>query len=709
MKFNEYKSTTDKSIIDINYRTAQEYEKCKKYKEAIKLYQKNIFKYDHNLSKVNLAKLYISGNLGITNNKKARELLEEVYENNCKEGQVLYAYMLANGIGGKKDKEKASYIFKEEMNLGNPDPMIYIELSKRLRKKENKKNISKSLRKSITRYEINQYKRKVNTDKFNNHILGRIVNYLPNKLSLYFDEMIKQKEYNKFSYNLYELYNKAEIYNDSGEYDTARRIYKRLVQYDDNDSKIKYAKMCYKGIGGKKDIKSAKEIYEEFIIRKNRKLSQISNKLNDMFDLLEYSQKQQGQKQSLKEKRINKNYKNNILEEIEYLKSKKNKILLYQNYKEAELNYGLLLVDNYSNQEELDRGITFLKHIAIQGEKATPKGYKKSKIAKLNDKRARIAILKLGKLYEKGIWKPKNIDEEREMFYRFSTGKISRYTSYISDKMKSNEKITYMPKSEKDIISMKKGKKRSKKCNIRYEFGMLCEILNIKKLARKSFESMHEKGDYRGDYSLARFEHLGKGGNKDYAKAKEHYRCYINSTVNAKEKTDIKIRSYAMKNLADLLLEENDVIEAVELYKNSAIMGNKNSKIALRNLYKENKWVPITQQEMNLIKLKGINKFITNISEKYEELKSNQIEENRIRKALKPIAASAAISIAISAQTANGIINKTKSDISYIPQPQVEDYIIADDKKKVPNRSLVIDKKDLYSKKENELLEYIEI
>ena len=126
----KYKIKNDKRILNINYTTAQQCEKTGEYKKAIKLYNINIKKFNDPLSKVSLANLYLTGKTQKIDNAYARKLLEESYNQGCKFGRSLLAYTLANGIGGKKQENKAYSMFLDEINENNPNEMVYLEIIK---------------------------------------------------------------------------------------------------------------------------------------------------------------------------------------------------------------------------------------------------------------------------------------------------------------------------------------------------------------------------------------------------------------------------------------------------------------------------------------------------------------------------------------------------------------------------------------------------
>lgn len=584
----EYKNNNDKRISRINYATAQECEFTRNYKKAITLYNINVTKYNDPLSKVKLAELYLSGKVEEINNIYARKLLEEAYNQGCKSGRCLLAYTLANGIGGKKKETKAYSMFLEELEDKNPEPMVYLEIIKYMKKNKRNKKVRKSLKKCVTSSEIRKYNRRISIDKFNDFKLGQIVNKFPNYISTKLDTIKDFFCDNKYSDDFGKLYTRAGNMYKNENYETARRIYKRLSLYGDIDSKVKYAKMCFQGLGGKVDIQSAKEAFVEVIEKNDRKLDRIEKEILDMKAFIE--DVKQG-KQCLKNSKIIKNAK----EEIEYLGNQKYKLNMNKNYNEAYLQYAILLVDNYQNSDELKEGIRILKAFAKRGERIPLKNQGLTQYGKEYNRRSRIAINKLGELIERGDWKPANTDSARKMFNRFALSKNSKYTSYISDKIAG--KTTYTIKIDDNKKYMK-----PKKSSIRYTIASACEIFSINSIARNLYTKMCEKGDYRGAYSLATLEHKGKGGTVDLISAKKHYRDYIRSTMDSEDKDEIFFRFYAVNNLATLHMEENDLITAIQLYKVAAQNGNNASKKHLKKLYEEGKWFPKTSIEEKWVK-----------------------------------------------------------------------------------------------------------
>lgn len=592
----EYKNNNDKRISRINYATAQECEFSGNYKKAITLYNINVTKYNDPLSKVKLAELYLSGKVGEINNTYARKLLEEAYNQGCILGRDLLAYTLANGIGGKKDETKAYRMFLEELDDKNPEPMVYLEIIKYMKKNKRNKKVIRSLKKCVTSSEIRKYNRRIKIDKFNDSKLGQVVNVLPNFIST---KMEIVKEFfcdNKYSNDFGKLYTRADRMYKDEKYETARRIYKRLALYGDVESKIKYAKICFQGLGGKVDIESARENFEEVFKKTDGKIDKIEKEISDMKAFIEEVKQE---KKCMKNSKIIKNAE----EEIEYLINRENKLLMNKNYNEAYLGYAILLVDNYQNSDELKEGIRILKIFAKKGERIPVRNQSLSQYGKEYNRRARIAINKLGELIERGDWKPTNKESAREMFNRFALSKNSKYTSYISDKIAG--KTTYTRKVDDDSKYRK-----PKKSSIRYTLASFCEIFSINSIARKLYTKSCEKGDYRGLYSLAMLEHKGKGGAVDLISAKKHYRDYIRCTMNTEDKDERFFRFCAVNDLATLHVEENDLLSAIQLYKVAAKNGITASKKHLKKLYEEGKWVPKTSIEQNWVKLNIMERVI---------------------------------------------------------------------------------------------------
>ena len=170
--------------------------------------------------------------------------------------------------------------------------------------------------------------------------------------------------------------------------------------------------MCSQGLGGKVDIESARENFEEVFKKTDRKIDKIEKEISDMKVFIEEVKQE---KKCLKNSRIIKSAE----EEIKYLINRENKLFMNKNYNEAYLGYAILLVDNYENQNELKEGIRILKIFAKKGERIPVRNQSLSQYGKEYNRRARIAINKLGELIESGEWKPTNKDRAREMFNRF--------------------------------------------------------------------------------------------------------------------------------------------------------------------------------------------------------------------------------------------------------------------------------------------------
>lgn len=659
----KYVNKNDNRIVYINSKEALRNIDIGNYKEAIRLYELNIVEFNDSLSKVKLAELYLEGKTDKINNNRARTLLKDAYKQDCKEARPLLAYMLANGIGGKKDKNAAYSMFLDELKENNPDAMVYIELCKLIPRKKNTKKVIKSLKQCITVSEKIKYRRKVSIDKFNNTRLGQIVNKLPNKISTKLDYLLDYYNEEKLSNNLWNLYEKANQLYKTGNYETARRIYKRLANYGDFDSKINYAAMCVKAIGGKKDIDAARNIYEDILDYRDEKLNKIENQISyciNKVECLKLDEKRKKKAKIIKE----------IKKEIIYLARYRQMILKNPKYEDVYLEYGLLLANNYSNEYELKDGIDILKAFAKNGEYIVRENKRLTKYGKAHNRRARVAAMNLGKLYEEGIWKPEDIDAEKAMFSKFISSKISGYTSYIVDKM--NGKKICPIKTERMY--------KQKKCKVRFEIGTLCELLHINSWARKMYESMYRAGDFRGTYTLAKYEQYGKGGIVDCNSAIKHYRAFLRSTVNSEDKSEKKMRYYAVNNLGNLYEKQNDIISAVEAYKIAANQGNSQSKNALKKLYKEGKWVPENSIEYKWIKPKFIDKVSGKIKQK--NILISKIPQTRID-LKKPVAT--AISFAVGSclvgDTAKPVTNKFEkypNTIKVTDQNIEHNYLIGD-------------------------------
>lgn len=336
----------------------------------------------------------------------------------------------------------------------------------------------------------------------------------------------------------------------------------------------------------------------------------------------------------------------------------------------------MLLVDNSQNETDLNNGIQILKYFANNGEKLVTKNQRLTHYGKQYNRRARIAVNKLGNLFEKGIWKPADIEKERTMFDKFSISKNSKYTSYISDKMAGKAKYT---RKIEDIEN-----RNGIKAPIKYTIASLCGFLSINSIARKLYTKMCEKGDYRGAYSLAYLEHKGKGGNVDLESAKKHYRDYIRSTIDTEDKDEKTIRFYAVNDLATLHMEENDLITAIQLYKIATQNGNSVSRKHLKKLFEEGKWVPKTELEQKWVKPTLMEKVLNKSKERLNSLKEKKrnilIPKMDIK---KPVAATIAAVATVSAFTHNSVILKTHSykkpnETKVIDKDKIYKYVIGD-------------------------------
>lgn len=703
----EYKKNNDKRISRINYATAQECEFTGNYKKAITLYNINVTKYNDPLSKVKLAELYLSGKVGEINNTYARKLLEEAYNQGCKSGRCLLAYTLANGIGGKKEEIKAYSMFLEELENENPESMVYLEIIKYMKKNKRSKKVIRSMKKCVTSSEMRKYNRRIKIDKFNDSKLGQVVNVLPNFIST---KMESVKEFfcdNKYSDDLGKLYTRADRMYKDEKYETARRIYKRLAIYGDVESKIKYAKICFRGLGGKVDIESARENFEEVFKKTDRKIDKIEKEILDMKAFIEEVKQE---KKCMKNSKIIKNAE----EEIEYLIDRENKLLMNKNYNEAYLGYAILLVDNYQNSDELKEGIRILKTFAKKGERIPVRNQSLSQYGKEYNRRARIAINKLGELIERGDWKPDNKESAREMFNRFALSKNSKYTSYISDKIAG--KTTYTRK-----VDDNRKYKKPRKSSIRYTLASFCEICSINSVARKLYTKSCGKGDYRGLYSLAMLEHKGKGGAVDLISAKKHYRDYIRCTMNTEDKDERFFRFCAVNDLATLHEEENDLLSAIQLYKVAAKNGITASKKHLKKLYEEGKWFPKTSIEQNWVKPNVMERVIRKTKSIVDAnpIKRFSIPRLNVRKTVAAaIATATATATVFSTSTAtstnaNENIKNIQTEIQASDKNRNYNYTIGDKIARLNNYTLEkseivdfvaydLDKKSIFSLENNE-------
>lgn len=680
---SRYLNNDIQRIIAINYRRAQKLEKSKKYKKAISKYQENIKKYNDSDSKIALARLYLDRKSGKIDNKLVRELLEDAYTQGNNRGTSLLGYVWANGIGGPKKETEACKLLLQELNNNNPDSMVYMELINLLPNDEKNGALKKDLKKSLTNYEKRTYNRKKSIDIFNNSLLGRVVNKIPNIVYVELEDFYKMKNKEKLSKAKNKLYDKACYFYNTGRYDTAKFIFRRLTNCGDKESAINYADMLSKGLGGNIDIATSKKIYQEILTERERKLTNIDKNITEMKKTLNKI------KQKSKISRKDKKLKEHIKEEIEYLKYRYDKIMLNSSYNNALLKYGLLLVDNYQTQNELNEGIGYLKYFSDEGEYITEKNTKLSKYGKQHNKRARTAIHKLGLLYETKQWQPENIEEERVNFLKFSTGKLGAYTSYIAEKMNQNGKE--VDSSNVNIYE------NSKECNFRYELGTLCELLHLNKFARKLYTSMIKNGDNRAANLLANMEQIGKGGKKDIPSAIIHYRNYIQSLSGILDRNEEKDKFNAVSNLASAMLEDEDTMGAIALYKISATKGIKSAKKALNELYKNGLWFPETKREATWIDKRAIKKSLGNIETNRDKIKKTvrniETDRDKIKKPIiKPaLAASIAAATAISA-TSYSVKNSTRNvqeEESYVSEYVKNGYTIGDEVTVLSNKNSV--------------------
>lgn len=637
-------SNETQRIATINYNNAKECEQYGDYKNAVKLYEVNIREFNDSASMVALANLYLSGKAGKINNKLARKLLEKAHSYNNKEANALLAYVWANGIGGEKKVQPAVNLFYEELNNNNPDPMIYIELSELLPNNAQNKKVKKNLKNAVSFYERRVYKRTRSINKFNNTRLGRIVNVIPNFFSVHFDDFIKERRKEKISYGLGNIYDKALDLYKYEQYEDALVIFERLSNGGDKEASLKLADMTYKGLGCEQNIDKARQLYETILNKREYKLFRINNEIQKRIRKLEKIKSKA--KQSRKDKRA----VGYIKEEIEDFRYKQSKIELNDTYNDALLNYGLLLASNYKNENELAASIEYLKRFAEQGELVPPKDAKLSKEGKRQNVRARKAMHKLGWLYETHQWNPENIDQERKVFLKYSSGKMGMYASYIADKMKvkTDEYDDVVP------VKPRKNALEPKKCKVRYELGTLLASLHLNTLARKVFYSMNEKGDYRGAGILAYLEQKGKGGPKDLNSAITHYRDFIQCINSDIDEELEKQKYFALTKLASAMIETEDYIGAIPLLTISAKQGVKEAKKTLNELYKQGKWNPETEAEAKIVNKRVITTPVSKVERRphiIQTVPNSIVIKNRARQAI-----AASIAAATVAASANNYV-----------------------------------------------------
>ena len=657
-----HNSNETQRLATINYNKAKECEKYGDYKTAVKLYNANIKDFNDSVSMVALAKLYLDGKAGKINNEFARKLLEDAHSKNCKEANSLLAYVWANGIGGEKRVQPAVSLFYEELNNNNPDPMIYIELSELLPKNVKNKKVKKNLKSAVSNFERKLYKRNRSINKFNNTRLGRIVNTIPNFLYIKLENFYKKRNNEKISYGLGDVYDKALDLYKYGEYEEAIVLFERLSNGGDDEASLRLADMTYNGLGCEKNVDKSRALYETILNKREYKLFNINNEIKRKIRKLEKIKAKA--KQSRKDKR-NIAY---IKEDIEYLQYKQTKIEFNDTYNDALLNYGLLLASNYKNENELAASVAYLKKFSEQGEIIPAKNEKITKFGKRRNIRARKAIHKLGWLYETNQWNPENLDEERKIFLKYSAGKLGMYASYIADKMKDKQNNIDDEIAEKS--DLKFGNK--KKCKVRYEIGTLLVTLHINNLARKIFNSMNAKGDYRCTGVLAELEQKGKGGQKDLTSALTHYREYVQYLNSNIEENMDNEKYLALSKLASTMIETGDYVGAVPLLTISAKQGIKEAKKALNELYSQGKWNPESEAEARLVKKRMIAQPTGNIEIRRPVIIQSQQNSMPIKHRTRQ-AIAASIAAATVVVSANHFVTTTaKSENKINEQPVIQ-------------------------------------
>ena len=655
-------------IATINYNTAKEYEMIGDYKKAVELYKVNIKQYKDSGSMVALAQLYLDRKAGKINNKFARKLLENAHNQNNKEANALLAYVWANGIGGEKKVQPAISLFYEELNNNNPDPMIYIELSELLPPTKENKKVKKHLKNAVSGFERRLYKRNRSINIFNNTTLGRIVNKIPNFLYAKLEPFYQERNKEKISYGLGNIYDRALDLCKNEEYEEAVVLFERLSNSGDKDSSLQLADMTYKGLGCERNVEKARDLYEGILNKREFKLFRINNEIQRRIRKLERIKNKA--KQSRRDKR-NIAY---IKEEIEYFKYKQSKIESNDTYNDALLNYGILLASNYRNENELAASIEYLKRYAEQGEIIPGPKQELTKAGKRQNVRARKAMHKLGWLYETQQWKPDNLDEERKIFLKYSAGKLGMYASYIADKMNVSPQVK--TNNIDDEIAEKSNLKfgNKKKCKVRYELGTLFATLHMNTLARKVFNSMNAKGDYRGAGILAHLEQKGKGGPKDLTSAINHYREFI-QCINSNIDEDLeKQKYYALSKLASAMIETEDITGAIPLLTISAKQGIKESKKTLNELYEQGKWNPENEEEASLVNKRIIVKPVSRVEPRRPVI--IQTAQNPItvkHRARQAIAASIAAATVVA--SANQIVRPIQADARISERPAIQETV----------------------------------
>ena len=562
----------------------------KKYNILSKVYQEKIGKEKNNRYRVELAKLMLTGKI-IPNNVKARELLMLAYRDGNKEAGQFYAYMLINGLGGVKKEKKGIEIIKKEIRRGNPSPMGYIELRKYYKKNKNKEE-AKVFKQLCTKNEKKQYKKQLRKNKMCNNFFGKVIYFVPNKFNVLFEELLDEIRIKKLAENMNDLFYKAQKKHSKGENVTARYIYKRLSEYGDEEASILYADMCKDGCGGKKEIKKAKDIYENIIEKYSCRLERINKKIVHINDMEDYNK--------------------NIVckDELDNLIVNRKIVINNKIYKNAMLSYGILLVDNFKQNDGMfEKGVKILNVLAKNGDQ-----YLGTKREYLNEI-SRSAMIKLGNLLEEGHWKPANAEEIKKIFVEFETGKEIKYATRILDFLNKKDN-----KKDKKIDKNVEKQEKIKFYRLKKSSADFCYALGSKypnKYARKIYSEFSRKGNYCCDDNLANLEYNGFGGTQDLESAKKHFVNFLDYTKNANDEEFLKYRAGVMCNYADLLMELNEVEMAIPLYKTACLYGIKDAKYSLNDLMAEGKWSPINNREKELIRVRTISGFVSDLSKQF--------------------------------------------------------------------------------------------
>lgn len=668
MVSNYSNSNETQRIATINYNTAKECEEIGDYKRAVQLYKVNIKKYKDSDSMVALAQLYLDRKAGKINNKFARRLLEDAHKQENQSANSLLAYVWANGIGGDKKVNEAISLFYEELNNNNPDPMIYIELSELLPPTKENKKVKKHLKNAVSGFERRLYKRNRSINIFNNTALGRIVNAIPNFLYVKLEPFYQERNKEKISYGLGNVYDRALDLCKNEKFEEAVVLFERLSNNGDKDASLQLADMTYKGLGCEPNVEKARELYEGILNKRELKLYRINNEIQKRIRKLERI------KAKAKQSRRDKRYIAYIKEEIEYFKYKQSKIESNDTYNDALLNYGLLLASNYRNENELAASVEYLKRYAEQGEIIPGPKQELTRAGKKQNVRARKAMHKLGWLYQTQQWNPENLDEERKIFLKYSSGKLGMYASYIADKMnvKPNVKTEDIDSEITEKSNLKLGDQ--KKCKVRYELGTLFASLHFNKLARNVFNSMNAKGDYRGAGILAYLEQKGKGGPKDLSSAITHYREFIQCINSSDDEELNKQKYYALSKLASAMIETEDYTGAVPLLTISAKQGIKEAKKTLNALYEQGRWNPENEEEASLINKRMIVKPVSRVVPRrpviIQSVQTPITVKHRTRQAI-----AASIAAATVAASANQFAKPSLVEARISEQPVIQETV----------------------------------